>query len=1209
MLLVFDTCFSGLSVVDAAPVMARLRANLPDPKPAWVGILASSQAYERARDDGLFSAELRRVLSEGPRDPRLKLRFNAFNEGVRGDDVIDAVVQEWTSTRQQPEPLMLGRPTVMFPNPLYRPGAPQRVAEHLLLAAQGRAPDEEGFFFTGRDEPLAQILDWMGRAEPGVLVVTGPPGCGKSAVVGRIVSLSNPTERVGLVADGPVSHDPGEGSVHAHVHARGLTLERAAAQIDEQLCGRGFLDPPAPDGQRRNHQELLGALQRLDPTLTIVVDGLDEAEREAWAIADDFVRVLGRIARVLVATREMERDGGEALVATLATVRPIDLGEPRWAQQTEADVRQYVRRRLALVADGPPVMDRDLVADRILRLGRVGAEGQFLLARVITSQLLVEPVDTGIPHWERALATSVEAALDRDLGRVGEVSPSGIPGPIAARELLTALAWSYGAGMPDDVWGATATALSTTHATYSAADAYWALAAGGRYVVVADGGGRAAYRLSHQRLVDYLRPPRPVTERLERDPDALVVAGAIRMVFNEVLQAGEDPVAHRYLWLHAWRHCADAGSLGVEFLRAIARQSPPFVPDLATALDHLGVRYSEVGRRAEAVAPTAEAVAIFRELAAANPAFVPNLAMALNDLGNCLREVGRRAEAVAPTEEAVTLYRELAAANDAFAANLAGTLNNLGIRYSEVGRRAEAVAPTDEAVALYRELAAANPAFVPDLAKALNNLGVLYSGVGRRAEAVAPTEEAVALRRELASANPAFPANLASALNNLGIRYSEVGRRAEAVAPTDEAVTLYRDLAAANPAFLPDLASALNNLGVRYSEMGRRAEAVVPTEEAVALYRELAATNPAFVADLAMALNNLGNCYSDVGRRAEGVAPTENAVALYGELAAANPAFVSDLAGALNNLGIRYSGVGRRAEAVAPTEEAAAMYRELAAANPAFVADLALALNNLGIRYSEVGRRAEAVAPTEEAVAQYRELAAANPAFVADLAMALNNLGNCYSEVGRRAVAMAPTEEAQALYRELAAANPAFLPDLASALNNLGVRYSEVGRRAEAVAPTDEAVALYRELAAANPAFVADLAAALEQPGHPLQRGGAAGRGGGAHRGGGGPVPGAGGGQPRLRFRPGRGPQQLGLQLQRGGAAGRGGGAHRGGGGPLPGAGGGQPRLRRRPGRGPQQPRHPLQRGWPCARDGHCMDLDLGGGRVAGESSRTAPQP
>jgi hypothetical protein len=291
-----------------------------------VGILASAQEYELAGDD-VFFAQLRRVLADGPSNPTLRLRFNCFNEGVRGDDVMDAITQEWTVTTQVPHAQTVGRPGVLLPNPLYDPNTPDRVVEHLLLAAQGRAPDEEGIFFTGRSEQLGSIVEWMGSPGPGVLVITGPAGSGKSAIAGRIVSLSNPAERESILAAGPVEHDPGEGSVHAHVHARKLTVHRVAALIDNQLRRRDVLTPAA-DG--RNHHELLGAIQRLPTQLTIVIDGLDEADADAWSIATDLIRELGRFAKVLVATREMQRDG-QPFIAAASTVAPIDLGDPRWA--------------------------------------------------------------------------------------------------------------------------------------------------------------------------------------------------------------------------------------------------------------------------------------------------------------------------------------------------------------------------------------------------------------------------------------------------------------------------------------------------------------------------------------------------------------------------------------------------------------------------------------------------------------------------------------------------------------------------------------------------------------------------------------------------------------------------------------------------------------------------------------------------------------
>jgi tetratricopeptide (TPR) repeat protein len=86
---------------------------------------------------------------------------------------------------------------------------------------------------------------------------------------------------------------------------------------------------------------------------------------------------------------------------------------------------------------------------------------------------------------------------------------------------------------------------------------------------------------------------------------------------------------------------------------------------------------------------------------------------------------------LAPTQEAVDLYRQLAAENPGYLPNLAGALNNLGISLSELGRSGDALAPTQEAVDLYRQLAAENPGYLPNLARALNNYASVLGQLGQ----------------------------------------------------------------------------------------------------------------------------------------------------------------------------------------------------------------------------------------------------------------------------------------------------------------------------------------------------------------------------------------------------------------------------------------------------------------------------------------------
>ena len=81
-----------------------------------------------------------------------------------------------------------------------------------------------------------------------------------------------------------------------------------------------------------------------------------------------------------------------------------------------------------------------------------------------------------------------------------------------------------------------------------------------------------------------------------------------------------------------------------------------------------------------------------RATARLDPLARARLATLLLELAAAERAIGNRVEAVAPTEEAVTIYRELAAAHPAFLNGLASSLNNLGNRYAEIGRTDESAA-------------------------------------------------------------------------------------------------------------------------------------------------------------------------------------------------------------------------------------------------------------------------------------------------------------------------------------------------------------------------------------------------------------------------------------------------------------------------------------------------------------------------------------
>ena len=96
----------------------------------------------------------------------------------------------------------------------------------------------------------------------------------------------------------------------------------------------------------------------------------------------------------------------------------------------------------------------------------------------------------------------------------------------------------------------------------------------------------------------------------------------------------------------------------VNALRVYASEDSTYEPDLASSLNNLSIRLSDVRRHDEAVTAIEAAVAIRRRLAQANPAtYEPDLASSLNNLSNQLSDVRREDEAVVAGQEAEGLTR------------------------------------------------------------------------------------------------------------------------------------------------------------------------------------------------------------------------------------------------------------------------------------------------------------------------------------------------------------------------------------------------------------------------------------------------------------------------------------------------------------------------------------------------------------------------
>jgi hypothetical protein len=470
-LVVMDTCFSGAGLGDAAQLVDAINSGRVSPEKTWFGAVAASLKDEPARS-GALVRELIRLLRDGPR--KADLRWVKTAPYIRGDDIVNTLLEEWSEPRQRPQRVTTGLNWDFVRNPLFEPGIPDQPIEHLLVAARGGSGDES--YFTGRERALAEIVAWIGRGTPSLLLLTGPPGCGKSALAGRIVSLSSSVERSKLLSAAvvPAEFDPGAGCVDGQLQARGLTVDQAAELLARQL---GLDKNTGPFGilaearRRRNEG---------DP-LVLVVDGLDEAGPFSSKLAVEFVAPLAREALVLVATRDIP-SGDKTLISQLGPAAgALDLGQD--VEGTRRDLATYVKRRLAGAATA---MNPDLVAAELAGEGTNAP--QFLLAQLVTSQLREHPVDTSSDGWRLALATTVESALERDLQSV-VLTIADKPHPTAAREMICALAMAYGGGFPaDDLWPAVATAISPTGTSYTRDDAYEILKKFGRHLIAGSGG-------------------------------------------------------------------------------------------------------------------------------------------------------------------------------------------------------------------------------------------------------------------------------------------------------------------------------------------------------------------------------------------------------------------------------------------------------------------------------------------------------------------------------------------------------------------------------------------------------------------------------------------------------------------------------------------------------------------------------------------------
>ncbi|MGW7542589.1 hypothetical protein ACWGKQ_15970 [Streptomyces sp. NPDC054770] len=420
------------------------------------------------------------------------------------------------------------------------------------------------WFFTGRTEARRVICDWLKDMDPAlaehpILLVTGGPGTGKSALLAHSLVSSDP-----LLAETVPRPDPRRawaagisdprppiGSFNAALHLKGRTCDEAAAQL-----ARG-LGIDASDSD-----ELLAAIGELPlgEKITVLADAVEEAAdlKEALRIAT-LLRQLATTGRVRVLASVRTAPAGTSRARILnnfgRSAPRIDLEDSRYLHRP--DIADYVVQRLSSERSGSARYhayesnQRQAVGEAVARKARYN----FLIAQLTTGWLIRRSTrhpELDDPSWEDELPETVGQALDAYLDACGTDTET-------IRRLLTALAYARGDGLPrSDTWLYLADALGFG-VCHSAEDREKIFQSAAHYLVerVNDGAGTPTYRLYHDALDQHLREE---YELVHHAPEAAITAALVDAVPER--DGHRDWVhADAYTRDHLASHAAAAGQL------------------------------------------------------------------------------------------------------------------------------------------------------------------------------------------------------------------------------------------------------------------------------------------------------------------------------------------------------------------------------------------------------------------------------------------------------------------------------------------------------------------------------------------------------------------------------------------------------------------------------------------------------------------------
>ena len=437
-------------------------------------LLASAGKQQRA---GV--GELARAVHDFLHDP-LENKKYARNKYFDASEFVAAVGERLHRVGQRFVPLS-DRPTVgtnhCLPNPGWEPfresGRAIRgedLEAHWSPRARGVASEKDrAWLFTGRQAAMAKVIA-AATGRPGALVVTGAAGSGKSALLGRLVTLADSffVERhAAAVAAEPVDRLPAVGTIDAAVVATG----RNAVEILGRICAAVDLrfDSSALPDLETLRAAWWSWLRGTGRPVTVVLDCLDEAANPVDVVR----RVLAQLdppdepkqVRLLVGVRSPIGSGTSA-----PGPRPLaeDAVELLSAERLDLDrqpasegngIAEYIRGALVSPADSPYRGADDVLIGRVAAAIATRAGNSYLYARLAASSLAGRglAVDPDDDRWLSFLEDTVSGLVREDVTKAFGAAADRW----RAVHLLRAAAFGHGSGLPwQRVWPRVATAIA-----------------------------------------------------------------------------------------------------------------------------------------------------------------------------------------------------------------------------------------------------------------------------------------------------------------------------------------------------------------------------------------------------------------------------------------------------------------------------------------------------------------------------------------------------------------------------------------------------------------------------------------------------------------------------------------------------------------------------------------------------------------------------